>query len=80
MLWHWLKDGSARKGGRPVYLGYGQKDPYVMGHRLLAQTLPSEHVLTVPGGHDYASFKALWKLFLKQLSVIRFPEGQPPSK
>jgi len=26
--------------------------------------LPPERVYAIPGGHDYPTFKALWKLFL----------------
>jgi pimeloyl-ACP methyl ester carboxylesterase len=65
MLWRWLKHNAAEHPTIPIYLGYGEKDRYVAGQRLLAQTLPPERVFTVPGGHDYESFRGLWKMFLK---------------
>jgi len=64
MLWHWLKDNVGAHSARPVYLGYGRADPYVKGQELLARILPDDHVFTVPGGHDYESFKTLWRMFL----------------
>jgi len=64
MLWRWLKQNVAEHPTKPIYLGYGEKDPYADGQRLLAQILPPDRVFTVPGGHDYESFKRLWNKFL----------------
>ena len=64
MLWHWLKQNVAEHPTKPIYLGYGEKDPGVKGHKLLAQVLPPDRVFTVPGGHTYESFKGLWDMFL----------------
>ncbi len=84
MLWQWLKEGSAEKPNRPVFLGFGLKDPYVLGHTLLADILPEERVFTVPGGHDYESFKSLWRMFLEKLSFVcsgnGAVDGQPASE
>lgn len=68
MLWHWIKKTAAEDPSRPVYLGFGLKDPYTRGQQLLADILPADHVFTVPGGHDYESFKSLWEMFLGKLS------------
>ena len=64
MLWHWLKENVTGNSTRPVYLGYGLKDPYVAGQALLGEILPAGHVFTVPGGHSYESFHSLWEMFL----------------
>jgi len=64
MLWCWLKENVAENPSRPIYLGYGRKDPYAAGQQLLARILPADHVFTVPGGHDYESFKTLWGMYL----------------
>jgi len=65
MLWHWLQ--AQVNGGEkaiPIYLLFGEDDMYVQAHRLLAAALPVERVFSLPGGHDYGTFKALWLLFL----------------
>ena len=61
-LWRWLVRPPA--GAPPVYLGYGTEDRLAEGHRLLARVLPSERVSTVPGGHDWPPWLALWQLWL----------------
>lgn len=65
MLWHWLKKTVAGHPEKIVYLGYGANDPYARGHKLLADLLPPERVHVIEGGHDYETFKALWKHFLE---------------
>ena len=37
----------------------------VAGRPLLAELLPEDRVINIPGGHDYATFKALWDRFLE---------------
>jgi hypothetical protein len=44
--------------------GYGAGDPYARGHQLLAELLPPERVVVIEGGHDYLTFKTLWKIFI----------------
>ena len=72
--WRWLKQNVAEQPSKPIYLGYGEKDPYVEGHQLLARILPPDRVYTVPGGHTYESFRGLWKMFLDQ-GGCRFEEA-----
>ncbi len=66
MLWHWLKKSVADHPEKIVYLGYGANDPYARGHKLLAELLPPERVRVIDGGHDYQTFKTLWKYFLEK--------------
>lgn len=57
-LWRWLKQ---KPSWPPVVLGYGERDTYVQAHRLLAQTLPAEHVAVAPGGHAWPTWERLWR-------------------
>ncbi len=65
MLWHWIKDNVSGDSPVPIFLGYGTDDRLAPGGALLAEVLPKDHVVTMPGGHDYPTFKALWKRFLE---------------
>lgn len=62
VLWRWL--ARPPTDAPPVYLGYGTEDRLADGHRLLAGVLPPEHVATVPGGHDWPPWRALWQQWL----------------
>jgi len=53
---------SDSKNQRKVVLGFGREDKFADQCRVLADALPPEQVFTVPGGHDWATWK---KLFIK---------------
>jgi pimeloyl-ACP methyl ester carboxylesterase len=58
----WLRDFLARRPARPaLYLGYGREDRFAPGHRMLAEQLPEDDVITAGGGHDWATWLTLWK-------------------
>ena len=61
-LWMWLSDPL--RNGPPLWLGYGTEDRLVDGHRLLASLLPTSHVTTAPGDHDWPPWRALWAQWL----------------
>jgi pimeloyl-ACP methyl ester carboxylesterase len=64
-LWQWAKRYSKGSEKLPaLFLGYGEGDPFAPANRLLAQALPVECVLTVPGGHDWRTWHRLWRAFL----------------
>jgi enterochelin esterase-like enzyme len=42
-------------------LAFGSKDRLVAGQRLLAALLPPRDVLEVPGGHEWTTWRALWR-------------------
>jgi pimeloyl-ACP methyl ester carboxylesterase len=64
-LWQWVKRYSKGSEKLPaLFLGYGEGDPFAPASRLLAQVLPVERVLTVPGGHDWQTWQQLWHAFL----------------
>ncbi len=48
----------------PLYLGVGQDDLFYEGQKLLADSLPPDRVITVPGGHRLGTFKKIWDIFL----------------
>jgi pimeloyl-ACP methyl ester carboxylesterase len=71
MLWTWLKTEVAGRPEKIVYLGYGTEDFYGEGALLLAPVLPPDRVYAIAGGHDYSTFKALWKMFLSGSAPLR---------
>lgn len=81
MLWDWLKNNVADHPDVNIYLSYGTDDPYVEGQRLLAQILPPDHVKTIPGGHDYKTFRALWHVLLDSgVYIARVPQATAQRK
>jgi len=57
----WLKTYPSGEVQLPrIYLGYGRADRYAPASELLAERLPQEQVLTMNGGHDWQSWRALW--------------------
>jgi len=71
MLWHWIKTAIADHPDKIIYLGYGAGDLYKPAAELLAPVLPPGRVYAIDGGHDYATFKALWKKFLTNDAALR---------
>ena len=64
-VWDFLKQCCANPAARaPIYLGLGRKDRYSDAQKLLAQELPEDRVIRVDGGHDAATFKKIWQIFL----------------
>jgi pimeloyl-ACP methyl ester carboxylesterase len=64
-VWWWLAGGDAARRP-PVYLGHGQGDRFVTGLELMAGTVPPERAATVPGGHDWAPWRAVWNGWLER--------------
>jgi pimeloyl-ACP methyl ester carboxylesterase len=71
MLWHWMKTTVADNPDKMVYLGYGTDDFYRSGPELLAPLLPADRVYAIDGGHDYQTFKSLWRIFLEDDAKLR---------
>lgn len=70
-LWAWLKREHAAGASRmPIYLGYGQDDRFVEGHRLLAKLLPAENTCALSGGHDWATWRRLWRHFMARKDIL----------
>jgi esterase/lipase superfamily enzyme len=60
-MWKLLKDYLSNPDKqRKVIIGYGTEDGFANGNQLLSEQLPQENVFTVPGGHDWMTWKLLW--------------------
>jgi hypothetical protein len=62
-IWRFLK--TRQEARPPLHLGYGRDDRFAPAHGLLAQTLPSDAVHVVAGGHDWQTWLTLWERFLE---------------
>lgn len=49
-----------------VFLGYGAQDRYADSSARMARLLPPERTVTLDGGHDWPTWRALWRLMLPQ--------------
>jgi pimeloyl-ACP methyl ester carboxylesterase len=68
----WLKDYIARAATRPaLYLGFGQGDRFARGHRLLADHLWPESVVSIAGAHDWDCWADLWRKLLERQPFVR---------
>jgi pimeloyl-ACP methyl ester carboxylesterase len=67
--WDFLRHAGA--DGRPpvLFLGYGRDEPMVPSLDLLADTLPADRVIRVPGGHRWNTWRGLWAEILKRLDT-----------
>lgn len=74
-----IPDGDIERGllaglGRTMpdnlHLGCGLQDRYADASRLLAQRLPSDHVVWQAGGHDWACWRSLWAQILHNFAFI----------
>lgn len=64
-VWWWLAGGDAAR--RPsIYLGHGRGDRFATGLELMSGTVPAGNASTVPGGHDWAPWRALWNGWLER--------------
>lgn len=74
-LWRWLQGyAKARNDTQeqplpPLYLGYGLDDRFAATDALLAGALPTSHVFTAPGGHDWPVWRAVWQGLLHALPL-----------
>jgi pimeloyl-ACP methyl ester carboxylesterase len=60
--WSFLKGVSAAGARAPALdLGYGLDEPMGPSLDVLAASLPSDHVVRVPGGHRWKTWRALWE-------------------
>ena len=57
----WLRDFLRSRPPSPqLYLGYGRADRFALGHRMLAESLPADHVVAEEGAHDWDTWLSLW--------------------
>lgn len=60
-VWHRLKSWPA---DLPAFCGYGRDDRFADGMDMLAAALPAGATHTLPGGHEWPVWEALWQHFL----------------
>ena len=68
-IWGWIKEYQADKDQYPeIYLGFGDNDSMTgEGPALLSQALgPGKH-FSVPGNHNYKTFKVIWRQQMDRL-------------
>ncbi|HET7525940.1 MAG TPA: alpha/beta hydrolase-fold protein [Burkholderiaceae bacterium] len=62
-LWVWLGRSSPALRDK-IHLYTGSDDRLITGQRLLEALLAADHVLEVPGDHDWPAWNALWTRWL----------------
>ncbi len=73
-LWRWIKTQTlpASAGAAlEIFQGYGVDDRFAYNNRLLGRSLPAQRVYTVPGGHDWPAWNALWQRIVPDLPLPR---------
>lgn len=56
---------------RPVWLGYGNDDRLRPSLDPFAARLPADHVVRLPGGHRWATWRAVWSAMLEAGALPR---------
>jgi len=64
-VWAWFKHALSVEAAMPkIYLGYGKQDMFSRAHSLLEEALPENQVISIAGGHDWPTWKKIWKMLL----------------
>jgi hypothetical protein len=64
-LWRWIQNYSVGKSGLPdAYLGFGSSDRFIQPNGVMAKALLPGHNFVVTGGHDWPTWRRLWRDFL----------------
>src|SRR5690606_4896034 len=61
-LWAWIR--YRKDDTLPIYLAYGSGDKFAPANQLLSESLPPTQVVTVKGGHNWPTWKKLWRELL----------------
>ncbi|MEM7482888.1 MAG: alpha/beta hydrolase [Acidobacteriota bacterium] len=72
-LWAWLQEVSEGSPAPPLFLAFGADDAFADGGELLAEILPADQTLRVAGGHDWATWRLLWRRFLSLAGARSIP-------
>jgi pimeloyl-ACP methyl ester carboxylesterase len=61
IIWRRLKlFATPEKSAGRVYLGFGREDRFAATNRFFGTILPAKQVVSVPGRHDWQTWKLLW--------------------
>lgn len=67
-LWAWLQKYDRNLVEQTeIYLGYGDRDLFTRGQKILATALPEDHTTVVDGGHTYDTLRRLWSHYMGNL-------------
>ncbi len=68
-IWAWIRDYDTAKDRYPeIFLGFAADDSMTgNGPILLSHSLKSENHFSVPGNHDYETFKVIWRRHMARL-------------
>ena len=67
-IWSYV---NATPGNSRIWLGSGAEDRLGQGQRLLSERLPPEHVRFVTGGHNWGTWRTLWRDWACHLPLFR---------
>lgn len=71
MFWDFLKTYAEKpEQKKAIYLGYGEQDSFNKAHLLLKEVLPPSRTYVIQGGHDSATMRTLWQMFLDESDLI----------
>lgn len=60
--WQWLrKYHDTKLAGPSMYVGYGRSDRFAEANQIVGDILPDDHVYDAPGGHDWKTWRALFR-------------------
>ncbi len=68
-IWAWLKNATESQTGTPVVIGYGEADRSARSHAVLADALQASRVYTRNGGHEWVTWRPLWKQIANDLEL-----------
>jgi hypothetical protein len=75
-LWRWLKRYAQPNSVIPkLYLGFGESDRFAKPNGMLAEVLPEQHSMIIPGGHDWKTWHQMWTKFLDTASLHRYEKN-----
>lgn len=64
-LWAWLRGYATDPDSMPpLYIGWGEDDRLGPADRMLASMQPEDHVATIPGEHNWRTWRPLFDTFL----------------
>jgi pimeloyl-ACP methyl ester carboxylesterase len=78
-LWDYLRGYTDPAQKRPhLIIGYGDRDRFAPANEILGTALPEGRALSVPGGHDWDTWRRLWNTLLDSPTLAQLLV-EPPS-
>jgi hypothetical protein len=60
-LWVWIKEQHLKNTLTNIFIGYGDKDPYVEADKFLVSILDKKNVTEIEGKHNWKTGRKLWQ-------------------